>query len=83
MSIVLFLFLTAQGETKQAGEKQTIEHQVVYQKETTMELKGANVEGDLKLPSSFPMAQNEDAKAASFLNERTQFKLGDSNPLGY
>ncbi len=81
MLAYMLLFLIAQPETANVSVR--VEKQVIYQKETTVDLSGSNVEGDSALPSTFFLTKMRTPKADSLLNDRLQFKLKEYNRLGF
>ncbi len=69
----------------QAGDSKDVEVQkeVVYQKETTVDLSGSNVEGENQLPPAFFLSRMQTPKAEGLLAERLRFSLRNYNDLGF
>lgn len=71
MSFLSFLILVSQS----AAADSNVEKVIVYKKETTVNLEGVSVDGDLKLPPAFFIAEQETQTPASLLEERLQEPL--------
>lgn len=60
-----------------------IEKSVVYEKESTVDLTGSNVNGSHQLPSAFFLSRLDTPKAKGLLPERLNFSLRNYNDLGF
>jgi len=60
-----------------------VERQIIYQKETSIDLTGSKVEGETQVPPTFFVMKMNTQKGQSLLEERLQFGLRDYNELGF
>jgi len=65
------------------GPQVVVEKEVVYQKETTVDLEGSKVQGENQLPPAFFVTKMATPKAESLLAQRLKFKLKNYNELGF
>ncbi len=64
-----------------APSESQVQKEVVYQKETQVELSETQVKGELKLPKGFSTLSADAEAPASFLKDRLKFKLHESSRL--
>lgn len=57
--------------------------EVVYKKETSVELGVAEIQGQVRLPQGFSTLSVDAAPQDSYLKERLGFRLWEANRLGY
>jgi len=60
-----------------------VQKEIRYQKETTVDLSGAEVQGESQFPPAFFLTKMQTPKAGSLLAERLRFGLKDYNRLGF
>ena len=86
MIATAFLLLVSQSEaaapSAESGDVE-VQKQIVYQKETNVDLSGSNVEGENQVPPAFFLSKNLTAKAKGLLEERLRFSLRNYNDLGF
>lgn len=90
MISTLFIFLAIQEApaveaeaSKPAAQTAETEKDIVYKKETTVDLSGATVEGENQMPPAFFLSKMQTPKAEGLLAERLRFSLRNYNDLGF
>lgn len=82
LSLGLQLLLVSQApQFDVAPSESQVEKEVVYEKETQVELTETQVKGELKLPKGFSTLSADAEAPASFLKDRLKFKLHESSRL--
>lgn len=81
LSLLLTTWLV--WETSAPSIEIEVQKEIVYKKETSVDLSGADVEGENQLPPAFFLMKNETPGAKSLLAERLRFGLRDYNQLGF
>lgn len=61
----------------------TVKKDIIYKKETVIDLSGSVVEGEHQLPPAFFLEKMNTPRAQGFLAERLKFSLRNYNDLGF
>lgn len=84
MNILLFSLMVQMNPGTAAQPNVTVEKEVIYKKETTVDLNGSEVKADSKLPPAFFVSKMNTPKGASLLQERLHNMKADKvNQLGF
>lgn len=81
--ILTLLLVMTNPEESQMPEADTSEKQVLFKKESSVEMKVMEVEGQVRLPQGFSTLSVEAAPNESYLKDRLGFRLWETNKLGY
>jgi hypothetical protein len=79
MLLSLVLLVAAQG----ADANVEVQKEIIYQKETNVDLSGSDIKGERDLPPAFFLTKMQTPKADSLLQERLKFRLKDFNRAGF
>ncbi|MDB5037596.1 MAG: hypothetical protein JWQ35_1124 [Bacteriovoracaceae bacterium] len=60
-----------------------VQKNIVYKKETTVDLSGSTVEAENQLPPAFFLSKMQTPKAQGLLSDRLRFSLRNYNDLGF
>lgn len=82
ISIVVGIALSIVNQS-QAQPEVKVEKQVIYQKETTIDLSGSEVKGESQMPPAFFVQKMNTPKGDSLLSQRLKFKIKNVNQLGF
>jgi hypothetical protein len=74
---------SAESSNANSGSAAPVEKNIIYQKETTVDLSGSNVEGENQLPPAFFLMKNNTPNAESLLAQRLKFGLKNYNQAGF
>lgn len=89
MNLMIFLVSLVTQEVdapilSNVGTDEVQEHkEVIYQKETTIDLSGSSVQVENQAPSAFLLSKMQTPKAEGLLAERLNFTLRNYNDLGF
>ncbi len=83
--VALTLVSVEGGETRpQSTQPEVIvEKQIIYQKETVVDLTGTAVEAERQSPPAFFLSKSQTPDARGLLNDRLRFSFRDYNLLGF
>jgi|GEM_PF-3896260 len=82
LAFVFFVMMDV-GQGQDQSPQVHVEKKIVYQKETTVDLEGAQVKGKNQLPPAFFVTKMNTPKGVSLLAQRLNFKLRHYNDLGF
>lgn len=80
--IALYTFLLM-AQAQEAAPQVTVQKEIVYQKETTIDFSGSKVEGENQVPPAFFVTKMQTPNGESLLSERLKFGLKNYNELGF
>lgn len=84
MNILLLSLVLQMNPGDGASSNVKVEKEVIYKKETTVDLNGSEVKADSKLPPAFFVSKMNTPKGASLLEERLHNMKADKvNLLGF
>ena len=69
--------------TEPASQEVVVEKEIIYQKETVVDLSGSKVEGEKQAPPAFFLSKTQAPEVKGLLSERLQFSFRDYNLLGF
>ena len=81
-ALTFMFFIMAQGSPS-VSTNVVVDKQVIYEKETSIDFDGSEVEGENQLPPAFFVMKMKTPKGTSLLAERLRFGLKDYNELGF
>lgn len=81
--IALVFFLMADAGPSATPPNVKVEKKIIYQKETTVDLEGSEVQGENQVPPAFFVTKMNTPKGESLLAKRLKFKLKNYNELGF
>jgi hypothetical protein len=71
------------AQSAQGAPEITVKKEIVYKKETNVDLTGSIVEGENQLPPAFFLEKMQTPKAQGLLAERLRFSLRNYNDMGF
>jgi hypothetical protein len=80
MILPLYLLLIS---VEEAAPELRVEKEIIYKKETTVDLSGSTVDGETQTPPAFFVTKMQTPKAKSLLEERLRFNLRHYNEMGF
>jgi hypothetical protein len=85
MIAALILFVVSQAAEAPAATdvEGDVKKDIIYKKETTVDLSGSMVEAENQVPPAFFLSKMQTPKAKGLLSERLQFSLRNYNDLGF
>lgn len=81
LSLLTFALVSQSAESPVVDTQ--VEKQIIYQKETVVDLSGSTVEADTQSPPAFFLSKMQTPNARGLLEERLKFSLRDYNQLGF
>lgn len=81
--LAFILILLPDDSVESSSQTAQVEKEIVYKKETFVDLSGSQVDGENQLPPAFFVTKKEVPSAKSLLEERLNFKLRHYNDFGF
>ena len=81
--MILALAFSALMSVDGAEPDMVVEKEIVYQKETVVDLSGSTVEGQKQAPPAFFLSKTQAPEVKGLLSERLHFSFRDYNLLGF
>ena len=71
------------GELASSTPEEKVEKIIVYQKETTVDLEGSSVTGELNLPPLYSISKTDSLIPESLVKRKLRFRLREHSKLNY